>query len=159
ASKSAATRQLLQVALSQLALKQAEKAPATDLAKLRAYLTRAQEILDHAKRKLDTRRPAEAQYLALLLRDVDFPSSPPPDLLQLGLSVSLDAEEAALAIPKRDDLPHASETVLPWIKARMDAADTERRLGQDWVFGSDDTAWKLARKHLDVANTEYSLIR
>lgn len=102
-------------------------------------------------------RPAEPHYLAMLQRDrYQTPDWP---LIHKALEVRRLAEEASLGL-KLDDaesarLPSYGEQVYPWIKAKVEAADLERQLGQDLVFASETADWKKAHERLDQARQLY----
>jgi hypothetical protein len=98
-------------------------------------------------------RPAELNYLVMLLEGLD-PKAPSIPILQKALAVRLLAEEAALAAPSSASAPH-SESVYAWIKFRIDAADKNRRLGEDWLFGAGAQEWQTADKKLDEAMKDY----
>ena len=100
-------------------------------------------------------RPAEWNYLVMLLEDLDARAMPPIKALQKALAVRLLAEEAALVAPaSADSAPH-SESLFVWIKPAIDSADKNRRLGEDWLFGAGKQEWDTAEKYLDAADKDY----
>ncbi|MCI0379999.1 MAG: VWA domain-containing protein [Gemmataceae bacterium] len=99
-------------------------------------------------------RPAEVHYLVMLLEDLDPKSTPSIVDLQLALKVRLLAEEAALGRYDAGVHPY-SELVFPWIKKQVEEADTERCLGENWLFGAGEAHWKTARTLLGGALAKY----
>jgi hypothetical protein len=102
-------------------------------------------------------RPAEVHFL-LMLRDLNKPE-PEPALLGQALQVRLLAEEVVLAAKDPPSaIPGAypySERVYPWIKAQVEATDSERRRGEELLFGADKADWEKARQHLQKAAAAY----
>jgi hypothetical protein len=97
-------------------------------------------------------RPMTAQYAAFLARDLATPP-PPADLVQLAMRVMSFGEQTALAM--QPGIYPYSEQVYPWIQATVEAADRQRRLGQDLVFASTPAEWERARELLQQADQLY----
>lgn len=103
-------------------------------------------------------RPVEVHFLRLLRRGLEgLPRSKELNAReQQALRLRALAERAALAIGDPDaDQPHHnrhpySEYVVRWIRPLIDAADQQRRLGEDHVFSGTaadlETAGKLLRQ-------------
>src|SRR5205807_2434161 len=110
-------------------------------------------------------RPAEAHFLLMyahLTRSV-LPRGaeelePPLKLVQETLKVRRLAEETALATgSNRGPAGHPySERIYPWIKAKVEAGDRERRRGEDLLFAPRDW-WERAAAHLKKAREHYEL--
>ncbi|MCI0640683.1 MAG: VWA domain-containing protein [Gemmataceae bacterium] len=101
-------------------------------------------------------RPAELHYLVMLLEDLDPKTPPSVADLQLALKVRLFAEEAALGRFEAGVHPY-SELVYPWIRKLVEDADTERGLGENWLFGAGEAHWKTARDLLNSALAKYQM--
>ncbi len=101
-------------------------------------------------------RPVEAQYLALLIRDMPTPR-PPADLIRTSLRSMHAAGQTALSA-QFGVYPY-SEEVYPWLRSRVEAGDAQRRLAQDLVFASDEASWDKARGLFRQANEQYDLAR
>jgi hypothetical protein len=94
--------------------------------------------------------PAEAHHMVMWQQDLgQLFGEKTPASLPLALRTRRLAEEAALGVPEgklgeagRKLVHPYSEFVQPWIKAKIDAADKERREGQDKLFSAtaDDIA-------------------
>jgi hypothetical protein len=111
-------------------------------------------------KKLGSLHPAEGQYLDLLLRDFDVDSEPAVALIQQALKVRVQAEQTALSVAKSPAPVHPySEAVLPWIRQAVEAADRQRRFGEDWLLGSTSEARKEARGQLDKAQSAYTAVQ
>jgi hypothetical protein len=120
--------------------------------------------------------PTEAQFVMLLQRELEEANKAggapalrqragetpalrqPRRDLHTALELRLLAEEAALGLGKEkagETLPACSEEVLPWIAARIAAADEKRRLGHDLLFASDAKSWTEADRLLGEARPLY----
>jgi hypothetical protein len=143
--------QALRVRLAGLLVRQAAEDPEKNL----ATACDIQKVIDD----LDPQspRPAEAQFMVLLRRDL----ANPPDwkLVQKALRARVLAEEAAVGLRAADaegsGLPAFSEQVYPWVKQTVEKADAERRRGEDRVLASAQSDWQAAAKHLDEAEKGY----
>jgi hypothetical protein len=100
-------------------------------------------------------RPAEFNYLVMLLKDLDPKTVPPAVNLKKGLAVRMLAEEAAMATPASAVGHPYGEVVYAWVKPLVDDADKKRRLGEDWLFGADAEAWKQSLDLLSAAEEAY----
>jgi hypothetical protein len=144
-------QKLLQIALTRQLLEQATRPGAgrPDLDKAKKLL----RLVDH----LGGRRPAEAHYLWMLLRDLDpNPKAQPPAAeLRQAVEVALLAEQTAAGRTRREEPSHPySEVVSAWIKDAVVQADQHRRRGQDLLFGPS-TTWDEAGKQLAAARKGY----
>ncbi len=105
-------------------------------------------------------RPAEAHFLLMLFAYDWGGPKPPADLLQRAVAVRLLAERAALALRgtagERPVYPY-TEQVWPGVHAAIEAADRDRRQGEDLLF-ADAKFWPDARRHLDGADKQYKAI-
>jgi hypothetical protein len=146
-------RQVQRLRAAEAVLRYVAEAPATRGPACKPLLT----ALDDA---LEPWRPAESQYLTLVLDDRAPP--PPVDaklaeqrwpLIGKAIQARLRAEEAALGA--RADAPPAPEDLLPWVKPLTQKGDVARRLGMDLLFTTVPEQWKAAGKHLADADTEY----
>ena len=140
---------LLRVRLSGLLLRQAAATPERDLKAVADLLT--------ATEWSSAVRPAEAQYLVLLARDL-VPQPPWPAVTD-ALDLRRVAEEAALGM-KHDAkasaaLPPYSEELLSWIQRGVEDGDKDRRPGQDLLLASRAQDWSDASKHLAKARDHY----
>lgn len=121
-------------------------------------------------------RPAEVHFFVMLRRDLPSAakrdeqqavvgrSGIPAALLKRALEVRLRAEKAILGLqdsPARlgslapgAHYPYA-EQVFAWLWPWIEEADTQRRLGQDLLFGLDAAAWASAEKKLAEADRLY----
>lgn len=110
---------------------------------------------------LGTPRPAEGHFLFmyLYLNQKLLPKLPsdqkvPSDLLAQALKLRRSAEEVALACNAlRGEHPY-SEHIYPWIREKVEAADRERRLGEDLLF-APQPYWKESGDHLSKATAVY----
>lgn len=110
-------------------------------------------LLEEIKRPFDQKPPAEFHFLSMYVHlyekglpgTLDQPKAleqPKPALLRHALRVRRQAEEVALAASPAsgEDAPTRvhpySEQVFPWIQKLVEAADQERRLGEDLLFAS-----------------------
>lgn len=102
-------------------------------------------------------RPAELHFPLMLLRDLS-PAGWDDDrnaVVQLALQVRSLAERAAMATGTSE---HAySEQVRRWTSAAVEAADADRRLGEDLVL-SAARDYARARQYLQQAKTQYQQI-
>lgn len=100
--------------------------------------------------------PTELHWLTLLQRDLDAQRPPPDELLRKCLAISQLAQRAGMAAPYEDSAPAAySEQVYPWTQAIIARADEQRRRGEDRMFATGASAWKLAAQDLDGADKDY----
>jgi hypothetical protein len=100
--------------------------------------------------------PAEIQFMSLLRRDGPWNARPPKayfEVVREALELRLLAESAALSVPPQGH-PY-SEQVYAWIKERVQAADENRRVGQDYLMVSDPDSVTKARHHLAEAKAQY----
>jgi hypothetical protein len=161
AGDDAQKRRLLLTDLSRLLV---EKVATTTTG--RPDLNRAKEILAQAEDLLGpAKRPTEAQYLALLWRDLgdkDKSVELTADklaTLRLALEVNQLAERTAAGFGpaggQDGNRGHPySEAVWPWIATVVLDADKERRTGQDYLFGPA-SAWTRATTSLQAAKKGY----
>jgi hypothetical protein len=106
-------------------------------------------------------RPAEAHFLlmyahltrSVLPRGADE-QEPPLKLVQEALKVRRLAEATALATGSDRGSHPYSERIYPWIKAKVEAGDRERRRGEDLLFAPSDW-WDKAADHLKKAREQY----
>lgn len=107
------------------------------------------------------RRPAEVHLLAMLRRDLyraagqKIPALDPKDLI-LALTTRQLAEKAALGAAGPGATAGYTEQMLPLFKDQVEAADKERRAGEDLLLLSGDDGWKEARQHLEAASKVYA---
>jgi serine/threonine protein kinase len=106
-------------------------------------------------------RPAEIHFLAMLSH-LDPQRRPQNTDLRDALRLRCLAESVALAVQAdettgelRERVHPYSEQVYPWIRAKVEQADTERQLGQDLLFATRDDSWREARQHLQKARDLY----
>ena len=134
--------------------------------------------LDAARRIAETmpktadHRPAEGQFLALLLQCRAPGAAESPEFRSAvadALQVRRLAERAALGLAPATlggadsaaepgagvSMPTLPERVAPWVADRVEAGDGERRLGEDWLLGATPGDWKQARDHLAEARQHY----
>jgi hypothetical protein len=118
----------------------------------------ARKLLDRLEAELKlTTRPAEAHYLVMLDQDLDpraIKDHAATKLVQLAVEVRLLAEQASLGVSSPREHPY-SEVVFARVRGMVDAGDTSRRLGEDYLFGSDKQHFDLARQHFLKAKTNY----
>lgn len=87
--------------------------------------------------------PIEVQELIMIARDLPRDPAPSPalyDRVSQALRVRRLAERSVLTPVDRGLHPYASR-ILPWVRTRMDEADTLRRQGLDLLFASDASSW------------------
>jgi len=99
-------------------------------------------------------QPAEAHFLRMLaLWPEALPTRPPRvfGLAGQALRVRRLAERAALGASGSASEYSYSEQVFPWIRTQIEAADQQRRLGEDLFFASDQQAWDRCEKALNQA--------
>jgi hypothetical protein len=107
----------------------------------------------------DPRRllPAEVHALAMLVRDRPASSKSSADVylpaLSRALSVRRLAEEVALATGLGE--VHYSDEIAPWVLGGVDAADRDRRLGEDLLFSSEPDRWRQASDLVNRAEAAY----
>ncbi len=102
-------------------------------------------------------RATEVHFLVMLFYDeIAPPTQPLVEDLRLALEVRLLAERTALAATGENSQVHLySEQVMPWIQEKVNQGDHSRRLGEDWLFGSDKSSWEKARKYLSEGKSAY----
>jgi hypothetical protein len=148
--------ELVRLKLCELVLERCAEDPAVRLDHT-AGLVRALDNPLHA-------RPAEAHFLVMLARDLlrsdpSRPTSPAQvgnDRLKPALRVRLRAERAALGLSEADRAYAYAEQVTPWLRPDVDAADKQRREGQDLLFASDKSSWDGAVQLLTEAERSYA---
>ena len=103
-------------------------------------------------------QPAEAHFLRMMANWPDALTRRPPPVWALAaqaLTVRRLAERAAVGAPA-NPLDHSySEQVHPWIRSQIEAADRQRRLGEDLFFSSEKAAWDRSERALDQARRLY----
>jgi len=142
--KKVAPRDLLlrRQALAELVLRRAAR-PETDLA-------RAARRLPH----FDGPRPTEAEPLPFLADHLAANS--PPALTRGAIDTRRRGERAALALADGDaGLPACSEQVRPWLLRPVEAADAQRRLGEDLMLSARDGDRTEAGRNLTEADDAY----
>ena len=72
--------------------------------------------------------------------------------------VRRQAERTALGVTSRARDYSYCEQIYPWIGKRVEAADAERRLGEDQLFSSEKSAWDQAATALGKSRLLYSEI-
>src|SRR5262249_39686154 len=131
AEKDGWKQRLLRVRLSGLLLQMAAADPERDLKRVRDLLAEPEEAAYP--------RPAEAQYLTLLTRDLV--AQPGWAEVKDALAVRRRAEEAAVGLQPGEAagrLPLYAERLLPWIRAAVEDGDKARREGQDLLLAAQD---------------------
>jgi hypothetical protein len=110
-------------------------------------------------RELDVPLPAEAHFVVMLHRDLPVSDASPEfkQLVMLAVRVRLLAERAALSV--RPGVHPYSESIYPWIEARLLAADQQRQQGQDLLFSSSAKDWEQARQRLQTAEAAYTRVQ
>jgi hypothetical protein len=105
-------------------------------------------------------RPAEAHFLVMLRQFYAKQDGRPPPQWRLALAVRRQAEQAALGIrPGGPGAPAGhpySERVWAAVRAKVEAGDAERRLGEDLLFATDKSWHDQARLKLEAAKTHYA---
>jgi hypothetical protein len=149
----------VQVKLAQLLMVQVASSPRVD----------RERVVAIARRLPTTNRPAELHFLAmyahLTLNELPKLAEGEPDLpadqIKKALQIRVLAERVALSTAGPEPVGHPySEQVYPWIKDKVEAADRERRRGEDLLFaqaaktGSTDW-WLKSNEYLDKAKTIY----
>ncbi len=118
-------------------------------------LDRAADLAQLLDDPLRAARPAEAQFLVLLRRDL--PVRPIPEELELvlrdALRLRLIAEEAALAVTANGYA--YAERIRPWIIGTIAQADAARQRGEDLLFATGKAQWQKARDLLKDAAARY----
>ena len=103
-------------------------------------------------------QPAEAHFLRMMANWPDALTKRTPPVWALAaqaLTVRRLAERAAVGA-SADTLDHSySEQVHPWIRPQIEAADRQRRLGEDLFFSSEEAARKRSERALDDARLLY----
>src|SRR5262249_4563775 len=129
-------RQLLLFRWHASLLRTVARSPAPDFEKARQVLKAIED--------LDGVRPTATHFLALLRRDV-LPARRGDKQLGEALQLRQQAERAALGLRDEEDpddkLPAYSAQVAAWLGKEIDAADQERRLGEDLLFASQVEDW------------------
>jgi hypothetical protein len=98
--------------------------------------------------------PAEVHFLLMLQRDLPKPlSEQPAPQVARALRLRLLAEQAAMC-HQPNTIPY-SEYVLPWVQASIEAADADRRLGEDLLFATEAGDLAEAARYLDQAERTY----
>jgi hypothetical protein len=144
---------LTNVKVAELLLDKAAEDPAKNTEK-------AWELLNSFDRGSNA-RPAEAHFLAMLHRDLARGSERQPlapgDQLQLALRTRKLAEEVALAARAETETPGSAyaEQIFPWIRDAVEAADKERRPGEDRLFLSTADDWAKSKQQLEQASAGY----
>jgi hypothetical protein len=134
---------LRQAALADLLLRRAAARPATDLARAARRLPR-----------FDGPRPTEAEPLPFLAEHLA--ADCPVELTRRALEARRRGERAALGLADADaDLPPCSEQVRPWVRAAIEAADADRRVGEDLLLSSRRADWDDANGRLTAAEQAY----
>lgn len=123
-------------------------------------LESAAEKLEITNRRSNAPQPAEVHLLRMIHRWFFVVNQTPPSsevwgLIGRALSVRRLAERAAAGASKQADLYSRGEQVNAWNKALVEAGDKSRRIGEDLLFSSEQTAWKSAGKALDEAKRSY----
>ena len=106
--------------------------------------------------------PIEAHLLSMAdkyLPSGDNGSAQQWSLVRQALDVRIQAERAALGIPRERGKYAYSELLHPWIKGRIDDAETQRRRGEDLMFSSQETSWDQAKTALSEAANRYAAIQ
>ena len=121
-------------------------------------LATAADRLDQT-RGTDYPQPAEAHFLIMLRKQLDRPpNSRGPSFwprASQAILVRRRAERAALGMAEMEPGYPYSEQVHPWIKATIEKADEQRRLGEDRIFSSEESDWAGAQKSLAAADGLY----
>jgi hypothetical protein len=168
-----ANEKAMKATLSRLTLAKILESDATRSEQFLDILGKAGQLLKHVWGTAQFPRSAEAHYLDMLVADADTKSQlptadakdsvralkPPAPDLKLALEVRVLAEQVALALAAKENRQPRSEIIWPWIKDQIAMADRDRRLGEDWLFGSEEGHWKTAREHLTKARQQYSKAR
>jgi hypothetical protein len=76
----------------------------------------------------------------------------------LGSSPNSKAERAALGISPDSEEYSYCEQVYPWIRNQVKDADAERRLGEDQLFSSEESAWGRAKEAIIRAEDLYTRV-
>ncbi len=108
----------------------------------------------------DFPQPAEAHYLRMLhlWREREPLASPTPrwwGLVKQALAVRRLAERSAVAASENTAEYSYGEQVYPWIKKQIEAADNDRRRGEDQLFSSQETVWDQSEAAFALARTGY----
>ena len=109
----------------------------------------------------DYPQPAEAHFVRMLARRLKPVGNQPQKLLAAvsqAISVRRQAERTALGVTSRARDYSYCEQIYPWIGKRVEAADAERRLGEDQLFSSDKSAWDQAATALGKSRVLYTEI-
>jgi hypothetical protein len=107
----------------------------------------------------DYPQPAEAHFVRMLARRLTpVGDQPKKRLAAIGQAISLrrGAERTALGVSREADDYSYCEQVNPWIREHVKAADSQRRLGEDQIFSSDESAWNQAASALTRARDLYA---
>lgn len=103
--------------------------------------------------------PSEAFLLRMLKIHLPLENRPPhvQALVAEALAVRRQAERAALGIAENEttiDFPYC-ERIHPWIGPLVEAADADRRRGEDLLFATEEYAVRDAREALARARVQY----
>ena len=111
-------------------------------------------------RGTDYPQPAEAHFVRMLGNSFSLPNdrrASPAYWKAAGLALKTrrQAERAALGLG--EDVPGYPypEQTHTWVRASIETADELRRLAEDRLFSSEDSAWNQAEKGLDAARDVY----
>jgi hypothetical protein len=98
--------------------------------------------------------PAEAHLLVMLNRDLPQPlGEQGAALVCRALRIRLLAERAALCV-QPGAIPYA-EQIVPWIRTHVEAADADRRLGEDLLLATEPDDLARAGRYFDQAEQHY----
>ncbi|WP_165227180.1 hypothetical protein [Aquisphaera insulae] len=103
-------------------------------------------------------QPSEAHFL-IMLDGFLRPATPRPPSFwpraARALRIRRLAERVALGIPEKDAGYGFSERLMPWLRGLVDRADEQRRLGEDQLLASDESAWDRAEQSLAASEALY----
>jgi hypothetical protein len=103
-------------------------------------------------------QPAEAHFLRMFYLWREPLSMRPPrvaELLRRALSVRRLAERSALAASDNGSMYSYAEQIFPWIKTQIESADGARRLAEDQLFSSEESAWDRSEAAFKRASDGY----
>ena len=115
--------------------------------------------VDITNGKSGSPQPAEVHLLRAISHWFPDSSSTSPqvsDLIRRAVPIRRIAERAAVGASERSDDYSRGEQVYPCNKAKVAAADLNRRIGEDLLFSSEKTAWDKAAKAFDQAIDDYT---
>ncbi len=129
----------------------------------RAIEDPAQHLRPAADKLLITRgsdfpQPAEVHFLRMIALWPETSARSASQfwsLVKQALTVRQRAEQAALAAAGPAGGCFRSEQIYPWIKARIEAGDLERRNGEDLLFASEKAAWDQSATAFGQAARSY----